>query len=195
MSNYNIIMAEKSYLVRLGIMQVLEELKVQATISECSNIKEVKHRLKSMDVDVMIMNAAFKDISASEIIQLKSDHPGLKVAQIINSEEEAIPVVDHIINLNEDKRKVFQKIEAIFKSAQRPKHEASESGLSKREIEILRLVARGLTNSEIAEKLFISTHTVISHRKNISHKLGIKSVAGLTVYAVLNNYIDGSSIR
>ena len=62
--------------------------------------------------------------------------------------------------------------------------------LSRRETDVLVLVARGMTNKEIADALNVSIHTVISHRKNIMHKTGIKSVAGLTVYAILHNLID-----
>lgn len=66
--------------------------------------------------------------------------------------------------------------------------------LSPREIEVLILVARGLINKEIADKLNISLTTVISHRKNITEKLGIKSVAALAVYAVMNGYIEADRI-
>lgn len=61
--------------------------------------------------------------------------------------------------------------------------------LSEREIDVLKLVAQGLMNKEIADKLNISVYTVISHRKNINRKTGIKSVAGLTVYAIMKGYI------
>lgn len=66
--------------------------------------------------------------------------------------------------------------------------------LSERERDVLVLVARGMTNKEIASELVISPHTVISHRKNIVHKTGIRSVAGLTVYAVLNKLIDSEQL-
>ncbi len=72
--------------------------------------------------------------------------------------------------------------------------EKTPSELTDREIEVLKLLAMGNSNKEIASKLFISTHTVISHRKNISEKLSIRSASGLTVYAVLNNYIDTSNL-
>ncbi|MEA1898547.1 MAG: LuxR C-terminal-related transcriptional regulator, partial [Bacteroidota bacterium] len=55
---------------------------------------------------------------------------------------------------------------------------------------ILRHVAMGSTNKEIGEKLFISIHTVTTHRKNITQKLGIKTVSGLTVYSILNGIIN-----
>ena len=73
---------------------------------------------------------------------------------------------------------------------------APEGGeLSAREKEILVCVARGLLNKEIADCCHISINTVISHRKNITRKTGIKTVAGLTVYALLNNLIDSNSIE
>ena len=61
--------------------------------------------------------------------------------------------------------------------------------MSIREKDILAEVARGYTNKEIADRLYISIHTVITHRRNIARKLKIHSVAGLTIYAVANNLI------
>lgn len=77
----------------------------------------------------------------------------------------------------------------------RPIAEREENrDLSPREIEVLVLLTKGLINKEIAERLNISLTTVISHRKNITEKLGIKSVSALAVYAVMNGYIDADSI-
>ena len=67
--------------------------------------------------------------------------------------------------------------------------------LTNREKDVLKLVALGHSNKIIAEKLFISIHTVISHRKNITEKTGIKSISGLTVFAILNNLIDTETIN
>lgn len=69
-----------------------------------------------------------------------------------------------------------------------PRNEEREL-LSAREIEVLRLVVEGLINKEIADRLNIALATVISHRKNIVEKVGVKSVAGLTIYAVMKRYI------
>jgi DNA-binding NarL/FixJ family response regulator len=66
--------------------------------------------------------------------------------------------------------------------------------LTRREIEVLQLLTKGYSNKEIADQLFVSTHTVISHRKNISEKTGIKSASGLTMYAILKKIIDVSEI-
>ena len=67
--------------------------------------------------------------------------------------------------------------------------------LSAREKEILIAVAQGKLNKEIADQYNISIHTVITHRKNITRKTGIKTVAGLTVYALLNNLIDMNTVE
>ncbi len=72
---------------------------------------------------------------------------------------------------------------------------AGQDILSDREKEIVREVARGLTNKEIADKLFISVFTVTTHRKNITQKLGIKTIAGLTVYALMNGLISPDEIE
>ena len=66
--------------------------------------------------------------------------------------------------------------------------------LSSREIEVLQLIVKGITNKEIADKLNISLNTVLSHRKNITAKLGIKTISGLTFYAIMNGFISGDEI-
>ncbi len=67
--------------------------------------------------------------------------------------------------------------------------------LSEREKDVLVQVVRGLSNKEIADVLCISTHTVISHRKNIARKLNIHSTAGLTIYAIVNKLVDLNSLE
>ena len=69
-----------------------------------------------------------------------------------------------------------------------------EGILSGRETEVLRAVASGLTNKEIAEKLNISMNTVMTHRKNITAKLNIKTVSGLTFYALMNHLVSGEEV-
>ena len=67
--------------------------------------------------------------------------------------------------------------------------EQSAPGLSQREVEVLRHIALGHLNKEIADALGISINTVLSHRKNITPKLGIRSASGLSVYAMMNGYL------
>ena len=70
----------------------------------------------------------------------------------------------------------------------------SQKILSDREIEVMSLIVQGYINKEIAEKLNIGLATVITHRKNIMEKLGMKSVSALTIYAVMHGYVDINKI-
>ncbi len=76
----------------------------------------------------------------------------------------------------------------------KPVNEKTES-LTEREIEVLVGVVKGLTNKEIAASLFLSTHTIISHRRNIGRKLEIHSTAGLTIYAIVNKLVTLDEIK
>ena len=67
--------------------------------------------------------------------------------------------------------------------------------LSTRETDVLQLIVKGITNKEIADKLSISLNTVLTHRKNITAKLGIKTVSGLTFYSIMNGIISGDDIE
>ena len=96
-----------------------------------------------------------------------------------------------VINLGDTKNEIFEKIKSLILETDKGKIVPEFiNELSEREKTILSYVAKGLTNKEIADKLFLSTHTVITHRKNITNKLGIKTISGLTVYAILNNIIS-----
>jgi len=96
-------------------------------------------------------------------------------------------VFDDVLFINDSASAIFQKISENISKSDHPK---SGNQLTQRETEILVMVANGFSSKLIADKLFISIHTVITHRKNISTKLGIKSISGLTLYASLNNMID-----
>lgn len=89
---------------------------------------------------------------------------------------------------------LMREIESIL-TQRRVNRNDREAKLSRREIDVLRLLARGYITKEIADELRISFHTVISHRKNISTKLGIKTVQGLTVYATINGIVPPGPLR
>ena len=111
-------------------------------------------------------------------------------------QQEAFKVLSGITSLQSDIRKHILLEETALEG--RSNREAAAEGddtLSPREKEILVCVAKGMLNKEIADVNNISIHTVITHRKNISRKTGIKTVAGLTVYALLNNLIDINTIE
>lgn len=74
-------------------------------------------------------------------------------------------------------------------------NENEQEALSEREKEIIVCVVQGMSNKEIADHLFIATNTVTTHRRNIARKLQIHSPAGLTIYAIVNNLVDISSVK
>ena len=98
------------------------------------------------------------------------------------------------LSIEDAKSKIYELIESYLAVNNGAEESKRITTLTDREIEVVKLVANGKTNKEIADSLYISIHTVISHRKNITEKLGIKSISGLTVYAILNNLIDATSI-
>jgi len=105
------------------------------------------------------------------------------------------------LNIYQDEKALAKSILMMHsKGHHGMKHSSTPTGtetvhdLSAREIEVLVLITRGFINKEIADRLNISLTTVISHRKNITEKLGIKSVSGLTIYAVMNGYVKADSI-
>ncbi len=107
----------------------------------------------------------------------------------------SFPASNYIVNIFLPEKKLTSEIMKLFSNKPNNRMKLpSEDDLSAREIEVLIQVTKGLINKEIADKLNISLTTVISHRKNITEKLGIRSVSGLTIYAVMNGYISPDSI-
>jgi DNA-binding CsgD family transcriptional regulator len=105
-------------------------------------------------------------------------------------------VFSETIQMTDSDKIILRKLEKITALVRRQTaDEPLNEDLSDREKDILRLVALGMTNREIGEKLYISTHTVITHRKNITAKLGIKTIAGLTMYALINQLIVPEEIH
>ena len=93
------------------------------------------------------------------------------------------------IYLNDDKKTIVNTITKYLILKNKTKI-TPDNTLSEREIDVLKLLVKGKSNKEIAEELYISIHTVVTHRKNITNKLGIKSTAAMAIYAVAKNIID-----
>ena len=101
----------------------------------------------------------------------------------------------HCIDVRTDEEEFVRSLVKMQRSVRRPEHTlptppATGQPLSDREAEVLALIAGGLINKQIADRLGIGLTTVISHRRNIMEKLGIRSVAGLVVYALAAGYAD-----
>jgi DNA-binding CsgD family transcriptional regulator len=118
--------------------------------------------------------------------------PGILERTILlveRSSPEGFPEIEAIIHPGDSREGITATILALVEHQRQEGSDNPAEILTQRERTIVRLVSLGLTNRQIADQLYLSIHTVITHRKNISNKLGIKSVSGLTVYAIVNNII------
>ena len=100
---------------------------------------------------------------------------------------------DESVNLFDDVESLEKKLSQLMNLGE--EEDSELDALSQREKEIIGCVVRGMTNKEIAEKLFISVHTVITHRRNITRKLQIHSAAGLTIYAIVNKLVELGEVK
>ena len=145
----------------------------------------------------MIVFVELKNEETLNVINRLKKKNQVHIIQIISNADIATGMhgTDGCIFLHTPGEEIHAIVSSLLQSVQVPMEDKTGNGdISNRERDVLQLVALGHSNKEIAEKLFISVHTVISHRKNITEKLGIKSISGLTVYAMLNKIIDPDKI-
>ncbi len=197
MSSSAFIIFEKSALIRLGLIALLRSLDDVSVIGDFRNTDNFEQKIKDTKPDFVIINEKF--IESIGIIPLKNISKELEF-KIISLSKQHHGTANNLwaeeILIDEEKIIISDKIEhLISQNTKKQKQDKTNNEISKRERAVLAMVAQGYTNKEIAEKLFISTHTVITHRKNIVKKLGIKTVSGLTVYAILNKIIDMEDLK
>ncbi len=191
MTKISVIIAEESYLIRSGLARVIEGFNCCQQAKEISTQKDFKKNLETSKSDILIVNEKIvqKNSDFFTSIQNKKKNPKIIIIHNTECDSEIHELYENIIFLNDDKNTISKKIWEVIKNLKPDQSEKVEE-LSEREKEIVSQIALGKTNKEIAEKLYISSHTVISHRKNIVRKLSIKTVSGLTVYAILNKLIS-----
>ncbi|GAP81006.1 hypothetical protein PGANDO_0469 [Porphyromonas gingivalis] len=98
---------------------------------------------------------------------------------------------DDTLSVHATVEELRQLLERLYQKTLEPEESGEEQQtLTNREKEIVVGVVKGMTNKEIAEELFLSTHTVITHRRNIAKKLQIHSPSGLTIYAIMNKLVN-----
>ena len=193
-----VLILEPSVIIAEGLKHVVDDL---AGFDVCGMITELEGgletTLEAYDTDIIIADPAIADIrSRSGLHETIKNLTGVPVLAILTSATDAGFTQDYEgqIYLSDKTADVEQKISAAVNvNANETRGDGEE--LSAREKEILVCVAKGMLNKEIADHYNISIYTVISHRKNITRKTGIKTVAGLTVYALLNNLIDMNSME
>lgn len=178
-----------------GVFSDLGEFRVAGILSDISRTSEA--RLRNIDADLIIIDPVVFDYATRPVGRsCIAEYTDVAVValQTVVMEDEVWKQYDEVIGIYDAPPVIIKKLRTALSSRQEtPKSDSHE--LSTREKEILICVAKGMLNKEIADLYNISIYTVITHRKNITRKTGIKTVAGLTVYALLNNLIDSGSVE
>lgn len=183
-----LLIVEPSEVITEGLKAILEgQIRFKVLEPERS-ADRLEERLLALRPDVLLINPTLIDNTAP----LRTEGPMALVALVYQYvEREQLKVYDAVVDIRDSRATIIETLAQA--SPSEGKADDNNYELTKRETAVLVELAQGKTNKEIADALSVSVHTVISHRKNITHKTGIKSVAGLTVYAMLNNLIDESS--
>ena len=191
------VIAEPSTMLRIGLEQLLRELPDAEVVFSTDNLNSLSARINALRPDILIVNPLLFDYAKRATLRAEFDQlSNLRLVGLITSyiESQHQRQFSGIIELNDDFQRVKSTLNQVANSIQTDNDEPDTDPLSDREKDVLICLSKGLKNNEIADQLNISVHTVITHRKNIVRKTGIKSVAALTVYAILNNLIEEKDI-
>ena len=187
-----IIICEASEIITAGLTSIINSMADFDVVMRIDNPESLSERILTSDANILIINPNLLGYTDRNLpIQLTKEYPQLLVVALVSThiDPSLLKPYNGVIEISDTKLKVINTLNQIVQNSEHgDKNDDVE--LSKREIDVLIAVAKGMMNKEIADQMNISIHTVISHRKNITRKTGIKSVSGLTVYALLNNLID-----
>lgn len=192
-----IIIVEPSPIVSAGLASYFDDCKQISIVSQLDRIDRMEEKLAAFNPDILIINPLLIAYDANEhFMKICRDYSNVIPVALVSSYVDAgiLKQFKDVIEINDSKQKVVTKIFNLLNDNKLTQDKSESVELSNRETDVLVALVKGMTNKEISDKLFISVHTVITHRKNIIRKTGIKSVSGLTVYALLNNLVDESEI-
>ncbi|MBO4596997.1 MAG: response regulator transcription factor [Bacteroidaceae bacterium] len=203
-----VVLLSDSEIVSMGMTAIIGSMPDVVLVERTSSIELAQSAIIHNRAEILIVEPHIIDYSSrNNIRNVFHNIPSTLSYSIIAiashyTERDVLKQFDGCIELSDSVGRIEEVLRQC-RSDEKPKDEAvAESSiyamnedLSERELEVLIAVAKGLQNKEIAETLNISVHTVMSHRKNIIAKTGIKSIAGLTVYALMNGLIEESAIK
>ena len=190
-----VIICESSEIVAIGLAEIINSMAQFDVVSRLDAPEIISERILSTEANMLVVNPLMLGYQNKDFLSnLGKEYPNLTLVALVTAclDHALLTPYHGTIEITDSKQKIINKLNEIAKDDN--SRGGDDVELSKRELDVLVAVAKGMMNKEIAEQMNISIHTVISHRKNITRKTGIKSVSGLTVYALLNNLIDESDL-
>lgn len=196
-TSLKIVIAETSVIVRSGLTAVLKRIpNLNVHPIEVSSPESLQNYIHLHPTDIVIINPTFG--GWFDLAAFKAEHgkAGIKYIALVCSviDNNVLKEYDENFAICDDIDVIANRINHLLHTEEEEKDNEQES-LSQREKEIIICVVKGMTNKAIADKLFLSIHTVITHRRNIARKLQIHSPAGLTIYAIVNKLVELSDIK
>lgn len=189
----HVLVAEPLPLVREGLLAMLEHItSVHIHPVSVNNRQSLDSLLAVRQIDLLLVSSHFD--GAFDFQQFRQQHPQIPCAAIVTDlvtlakTDKSLPYLT--ITTSSDQLALLIEQLVREKSATPALPADERDVLSVREREILVLLAQGLSNKEIADRLFLSVYTVMTHRRNICQKLNIHSVSGLTIYAIANKLME-----
>ncbi|MBN2173003.1 MAG: DNA-binding response regulator [Bacteroidales bacterium] len=185
----NIGFIEPADIVYEGLSGLLLKYAIHFFFFRLKEFNELNVLCSKENLDVVILNPVVVQNKSQEFSKIKKQFPGIAWIGLIYSifDSETMGKFDDTIQITDSLEVIVNKISRTIENDHNHNHNQGE--LSEREIEVLIQLVKGFSNKEIADNLNISIHTVISHRKNIIEKTGIRSLPGLTIYAISKKII------
>lgn len=185
-----VVLVEPRYLVQSGLEKMLMELpRLMLAKTFSGDEPNLAGLILKQDADILIINPLLLQASLRKLIDKLKENREMVIFGLLdeNTPHAIQGLFSKALSVHDSKFDLQSKIRSAIHFSE-PNHQ--KRLLSQREVTILKQVVLGLTNQEIADKLFLSIHTVTTHRKNINRKLGIKTVSGLAVYAMMNRLVS-----
>ena len=190
-----VIICEASEIIANGLAEIIDSMAQFDVVSRIDNPEHLSEKITASEANLLIIDPVLLGFRNKDFLsQLCKEHPQVTMIALVTSylDHSILTPYSGVIEINDTRPKIIGKMNEFAHSEATKNTDDVE--LSKRETDVLVAVAKGMMNKEIADQMNISIHTVISHRKNITRKTGIKSVSGLTVYALLNELIDETEL-
>lgn len=199
-ANLKIAIIEPSAIIRSGLGSLLRKLSgLSVSVFEILERESLVESLRLHKPDILIANPQCLLHHSFHHLKEESGCEDLKFVALLSIlyPKEGLLSYDGQISIYDEMPVIRQKIEQLVVVEEEATDGSGEEqqSLSAREKEIVICVVKGMTNREIADRLFLSTHTVITHRRNIARKLQIHSPSGLTIYAIVNKLVELSDIK